>query len=113
MGSQFKGPVLEDQIAKIMKQSHAGVRERRKKQELLQSPSASLSIECSSRMDSPAEFPSFPQPSLTSSESIQLSNRGEITEEHDKIVEVEAGPSLGLLISANHTRKTNAEERAD
>ncbi|XWS59700.1 hypothetical protein CRYUN_Cryun08bG0144300 [Craigia yunnanensis] len=36
MGSQFKGPVLEDQIAKIMKQWHAGVRERRKKQELLQ-----------------------------------------------------------------------------
>ncbi|XP_022765807.1 MLO-like protein 3 [Durio zibethinus] len=96
MGSELKSPVLEDQITQIMRQWHAGVRERRKKQELLQSPAASLSTELSSRTDSPAEiFPSFPLPSLTLSESIQLSNRGEIMEEQDKIVEVEASSSDG------------------
>lgn len=89
MGSQFNSPILADQVAKIMKQWHADVRERRrKKQELLQSPRASLSTEWSSRTgSSPAEFSSFPRPSLTSNESIQLS------------------------VAANHTRKANAAER--
>ncbi|XVE96735.1 hypothetical protein REPUB_Repub02eG0248200 [Reevesia pubescens] len=97
MGSEFKTPILEDHpITKIMKQWHSGVRERRKNEELLQSPPASLSRELSSKTDSPAEiFPSFRLTSLTLSESIQLSNRGEITGEQDNIVEVEEASSSG------------------
>ncbi|OMO73511.1 Mlo-related protein [Corchorus olitorius] len=38
MGSKFRNKVLSDQMAKLIKQWHTGVRERRKKQELLQSP---------------------------------------------------------------------------
>ncbi|XVE61737.1 hypothetical protein DITRI_Ditri06bG0063600 [Diplodiscus trichospermus] len=99
MGSKLKTPILEDQIAKIMKQWHAGVRERREKQELLQSPLACFSTQRSSTTGSQAECPSFSRPTLRiSSESIQLSNRGEISEERDEIVEVEAGPSQPIIL---------------
>lgn len=51
MGSHFKGKVLEEQVAEIIKQWHAEVRERRKKQEQPPSPSlrASWTAEWSPR----------------------------------------------------------------
>ncbi|KAK8685466.1 hypothetical protein V6N13_041467 [Hibiscus sabdariffa] len=86
MGSEIKGPLVGDPIAKIMEQWLADVREKRKKQELLASPTASLPVELSFRM-----APS----SLTAGERKDLSNRGELNEENDDgIVEVEASSSI-------------------
>ncbi|EOY07790.1 hypothetical protein QUC31_011149 [Theobroma cacao] len=95
MGSEFKSKALEDQTTKIIKQWHADVRDRRKRQELLQSPHPSMSTEWSPRRGSTAEFASLPRAGPTLTESIHLSNRGGITEEQDKIVKVEAGCSRG------------------
>lgn len=56
MGSQFRSRVLEEQTAKIIKQWHSEVRERRKNQEeygLQSHPGISLSKQWSSRMGSP------------------------------------------------------------
>lgn len=53
MGSNFKSKVLGEQIANIMRQWHAEVRERRKKQEqFMQSTRTSLSTEWSPRRSS-------------------------------------------------------------
>ncbi|GLT79340.1 hypothetical protein SLA2020_508320 [Shorea laevis] len=73
MGSEFKGRAIEkEHIAKIIKLWHAGVRERRKKQEqFLQSPRISLSPDWSSRRG----------------------NRGGTTEEQDKTMKEEAAAS--------------------
>ncbi|KAL4298176.1 hypothetical protein GQ457_12G010090 [Hibiscus cannabinus] len=83
MGSEIKGPLVGDPIAKIMEQWLADVREKRKRQELLASPTATASfpVELSFRM--------------APSERKDLSNRDEINEENDDgIVEVEASSSL-------------------
>lgn len=83
MGSEFKSKVLEDQVAKIIKQWHAEVRERRRIQEqTLQSPRTSLSTDWSSRSRTPEFSPH--RPSIAApSESIHFSNIGEITEEEE------------------------------
>ena len=60
MGSQYKGKALEEQTAKIIKQWHAEVRERRKKQEQsLQSPRTSWTTEWSPRRSSVTESSSL------------------------------------------------------
>uniref|UniRef100_A0A5B7CAK7 MLO-like protein n=1 Tax=Davidia involucrata TaxID=16924 RepID=A0A5B7CAK7_DAVIN len=95
MGSQFKSKVVEEQIAKIIKQWHAEVRDKRKKQEQsLQSPRTSLSTDWSIR-NSPTDFSSHTRPTLVPAETNDLSNRGEITEEQDDIVQASDGSSKG------------------
>nr|ARG42812.1 MLO-like protein [Vitis flexuosa] len=60
MGSQYKGKALEEQTAKIIKQWHAEVRERRKRQEQsLQSPRTSWTTEWSPRRSSVTESSSL------------------------------------------------------
>ncbi|CAL5350986.1 unnamed protein product [Camellia sinensis] len=92
MGSQFKSKVLEEKIANIIKQWHAEVRVKRKKQEqcsLLMSPRTSLSTPDWSLRNSPTDFSSHHHHRLTSTTPIptdqtnknNFSNRGEITEE--------------------------------
>ncbi|TYI65644.1 hypothetical protein E1A91_D09G170400v1 [Gossypium mustelinum] len=51
MGSELKGPLVDDPVAKIMEQWRADVREKRKKQQLVKCPNnkASLPIELSFR----------------------------------------------------------------
>uniref|UniRef100_A0A2N9FCS0 MLO-like protein n=1 Tax=Fagus sylvatica TaxID=28930 RepID=A0A2N9FCS0_FAGSY len=92
MGSNFKSKVLEEQMAKIIRQWHAEVRERRKKQEqFFQSPRTSLSTEWSPRRISANEFSSFLRPTSVPSYSI---HRGEIVEEEEEnIVREEAAGS--------------------
>ncbi|KAK9290353.1 hypothetical protein L1049_008521 [Liquidambar formosana] len=85
MGSQFKSKALEEQIAKIIKQWHAEVREKRKKQEqYLRSPRTSLSTDWSSRSRSPAEFSPIRPSTSMPSESVHFSNKGKITEEEER-----------------------------
>ncbi|CAL5351097.1 unnamed protein product [Camellia sinensis] len=92
MGSQFKSKVLEEKIANIIKQWHAEVRVKRKKQEqcsLLMSPRTSLSTPDWSLRNSPTDFSSHHHHRPTSTTPIptdqtnknNFSNRGEITEE--------------------------------
>ncbi|KAL7170144.1 hypothetical protein ACSBR2_035073 [Camellia fascicularis] len=92
MGSQFKSKVLEDKITNIIKQGHAEVRVKRKKQEqcsLLMSPRTSLSTPDWSLRNSPTDFSSHHHHRPTSTTPIptdqtnknNFSNRGEITEE--------------------------------
>ncbi|KAI7998694.1 MLO-like protein 3 [Camellia lanceoleosa] len=92
MGSQFKSKVLEEKIANIIKQWHAEVRVKRKKQEqcsLLMSPRTSLSTPDWSLKNSPTDFSSHHHHRPTSTTPIptdqtnknNFSNRGEITEE--------------------------------
>ncbi|KAA8518777.1 hypothetical protein F0562_016449 [Nyssa sinensis] len=101
MGSQFKSKVVEDQIAKIIKQWHAEVRDKRKKQEQsLQSPRTSLSTDWSIR-NSPTDFSSHLRPKPVPSETNNLSNRGEITEEKDDI-EQESEASLSFQTEQQH-----------
>ncbi len=92
MGSNFKSKVLEEQMAKIIRQWHAEVRERRKKQEqFFQSPRTSLSTEWSPRRISANEFSSFLRPTSVPSYNI---HRGEIVEEEEEnIVREEAAGS--------------------
>lgn len=81
MGSEFKSKVLEESVAKIIKQWHAEIRERRRKQDSsFQSSRNSLSTDFSTPRAS----------NMTNYESIHYYNRGEITEEQTEIVEVEA-----------------------
>ncbi|XP_039018071.1 MLO-like protein 3 [Hibiscus syriacus] len=91
MGSEIKGCLVSDSIAKIMEQWLADVREKRKKHELLASPTASVPVELSFRVAGPSEiFPSVELPGLTSSERKDLSNGSGTDEENDdQIVEVE------------------------
>ncbi|CAL5422371.1 unnamed protein product [Camellia sinensis] len=92
MGSQFKSKVLEEKIANIIKQWHAEVRVKRKKQEqcsLLTSPRTSLSTPDWSLRNSLTDFSSHHHHRPTSTTPIptdqtnknNFSNRGEITEE--------------------------------
>ncbi|THG23302.1 hypothetical protein TEA_008600 [Camellia sinensis var. sinensis] len=92
MGSQFKSKVLEEKIANIIKQWHAEVRVKRKKQEqcsLLMFPRTSLSTPDWSLRNSPTDFSSHHHHRPTSTTPIptdqtnknNFSNRGEITEE--------------------------------
>lgn len=91
MGSEFKSKILEEQMAKIIKQWHAEVRAKRKKQDLnlsIQSARTSLSTDSRSIRDSPSDFSSHhrpPTPTPTPSEEqkndLPSTNRGEITEE--------------------------------
>lgn len=87
MGSNFKSKELEDQTAKILKQWHAEVRERRKKQEqFFVSPRTSLSTEWSpmrTSVNSLLRRTSLPSDSI---------HKGEIVEEEEeeKVVKEEA-----------------------
>ncbi|KAI7981611.1 MLO-like protein 3 [Camellia lanceoleosa] len=92
MGSEFKSKVLEEKIANIIKQWHAEVRVKRKKQEqcsLLTSPRTSLSTPDWSLRNSLTDFSSHHHHRPTSTTPIptdqtnrnNFSNRGEITEE--------------------------------
>lgn len=86
MGSEFKSRALEEQTAKIIKQWHAEVRERRKKQEQsVQSTRTSLSTNeyWSSTRGRPTDHSSLPKPTSMANESnIHFNNqKGEITEE--------------------------------
>ncbi|XP_050242919.1 MLO-like protein 3 isoform X1 [Quercus robur] len=90
MGSNFKSKVLEEQMANIIRQWHADVRERRRKQQLfLQSPRTSLSAEWSPRRVSATEFSSFLRPTSVPSDSIR---KREILEE-EEIMREEAASS--------------------
>ncbi|KAM3689113.1 hypothetical protein ACB098_09G022700 [Castanea mollissima] len=108
MGSNFKSKVLEEQMANIIRQWHADVRERRNKQQLfLQSPRTSLSAEWSPRRVSASEFSSFPRPTSVPSDSIR---KGEILEEEDKIVIEEAAgsstrPSRPVIVELSRVRR--------
>ncbi|KAK5804218.1 hypothetical protein PVK06_031867 [Gossypium arboreum] len=89
MGSELKGPLVDDPVAKIMEQWLADVREKRKKQQLVKCPKnkASFPIELSFRRA--AIFPSMDLPNLTCGERMYLSNTSEINEEQDdEIVQV-------------------------
>ncbi|KAK9985478.1 hypothetical protein SO802_030429 [Lithocarpus litseifolius] len=102
MGSNFKSKVLEEQMANIIRQWHADVRERRKKRELfLQSPRTSLSAEWSPRRVSATEFSSFPRPTSVPSDSIR---KGKILEEEEEIMREEAAGS-----STRPSRPVNVE----
>ncbi|GMP85043.1 hypothetical protein CsSME_00038355 [Camellia sinensis var. sinensis] len=92
MGSQFKSKVLEEKIANIIKQWHAEVRVKRKKQEqcsLLTSPRTSLSTPDWSLRNSLTDFSSHHHHRPTSTTPIptdqtnknNFTNREEITEE--------------------------------
>lgn len=71
MGSQMKSKVLEEQVATILKQWHADVRERRKLQEQLESYSI--------------HTPRISSPTVPSLSINRLSNkRREITEEEEE-----------------------------
>ncbi|KAL4605364.1 hypothetical protein ACB092_09G023500 [Castanea dentata] len=108
MGSNFKSKVLEEQMANIIRQWHADVRERRKKQQLfLQSPRTSLSAEWSPRRVSATEFSSFPSPTSVPSDSIR---KGKILEEEDEIVIEEAAgsstrPSRPVIVELSRVRR--------
>ncbi|XP_031252282.1 MLO-like protein 3 [Pistacia vera] len=86
MGSQFRSRVLEEQTAKIIKQWHTEVRERKKKEEeygLHSPPRISLSKEWSSKMGSPInEFSSLIQRLVSmpkeSNNNNQLANKGKL-----------------------------------
>lgn len=92
LGSEAKGPLADDPVAKIMEPWLADAREKRKKQQLVQcrpNNEPSLPIELSFRWA--AILPSMDLPNLTCSERTYLSNTGETNEEQDdEIVVVEA-----------------------
>ncbi|KAK6942829.1 Mlo-related protein [Dillenia turbinata] len=98
MGSHYKSKALEEQTAQIIKQWHAEVRDRRRKQEqYMQSPRASLPADWSPRL-----------PPLVNRD-IDLCNLGEISssEERNDTEQGEAGPSGGAtldLITPRHSR---------
>ena len=107
MGSNFKSKVLEEQMANIIRQWHADVRERRRKQQLfLQSPRTSLSAEWSPRRVSATEFSSFLRPTSVPSDSIM---KREILEEEEIIREEAAGsstrPSRPVIVELSTVRR--------
>ncbi|CAK9164808.1 unnamed protein product [Ilex paraguariensis] len=84
MGSQYKSKVLEEQIANIIKQWHAEVRAKRKKQQqFLQPPRTPLSTQWTLR-DTPNDTSSTHHPPTPLPSETNL--RGEITEEQDDTV---------------------------
>ncbi|KAM1271456.1 hypothetical protein ACFX2J_032269 [Malus domestica] len=96
MGSQFRGKIMEDNMADILKQWHAEVRNRRRKQrQLPQSARTSFSADWSSVRNSFSEMPSYIRKVSKLDEpaesSVQLSNRGNVP---DEIVELD-GSSRG------------------
>ncbi|CAN6581064.1 unnamed protein product [Malus baccata var. baccata] len=96
MGSQFRGKIMEDNMADILKQWHAEVRNRRRKQQQLpQSARTSFSADWSSVRNSFSEMPSYirkvSKPDEPAESSVQLSNRGNV---QDEIVELD-GSSRG------------------
>ncbi|CAN6716003.1 unnamed protein product [Malus baccata var. baccata] len=96
MGSQFKGKIMEDNMADILKQWHAEVRNRRRReQQTPQSARTSFSTDWSSVRNSLSEMPSYIRrifkPDEPAENSVQLSNRGNV---QDEIVEQE-GSSRG------------------
>ncbi|XP_062168123.1 MLO-like protein 3 [Alnus glutinosa] len=97
MGSNYKNKVVEDQMAIIMKQWHAEVRERRKKQEqFLASPArTSLSTEWSPRRSSVNEVSAFLRPTSLPSDSI---HKGEIVEEDEEAVGSSRRPSRAVIL---------------
>lgn len=109
MGSNFKSKVLEEQMANIIRQWHADVRERRRKQQLfLQSPRTSLSAEWSPRRVSATEFSSFLRPTSVPSDSIR--KREILEEEDDEIVREEAAgsstrPSRPVIVELSTVRR--------
>ncbi|XP_068318753.1 MLO-like protein 3 [Pyrus communis] len=91
MGSQFRGKIMEDNMADILQQWHAEVRNRRRKQQqLLQSARTSFSADWSSVRNSFSEMPSYirkvSKPDEPAESSVQLSNRGNV---QDEIVELD------------------------
>lgn len=109
MGSNFKSKVLEEQMANIIRQWHADVRERRRKQQLfLQSPRTSLSAEWSPRRVSATEFSSFLRPTSVPSDSIR--KREILEEDDDEIVREEAAgsstrPSRPVIVELSTVRR--------
>lgn len=89
MGSQFKGKILEDNMAGILKQWHGDVRKKRKKEEQeSQSARTSFSMEWSSVRHS---ISSYMRPSTSRrAENTDFSNRWDNKEE---IVELEESSS--------------------
>ncbi|KAK2658003.1 hypothetical protein Ddye_011055 [Dipteronia dyeriana] len=98
MGSQFKSKILEEKMHKIIKQWHAEVRERRKKQkqQSLQSPCTSLLSERSSKMGSPTaeSSSSLARPTWMLNKSIHSANKGKIKEEASTSRGPSPSPSL-------------------
>lgn len=89
MGSQFKGKILEDNMAGILKQWHSDVRKKRKKEEQeSQSGRTSFSMEWSSVRHS---ISSYMRPSTSRrAENTDFSNRWDNKEQ---IVELEESSS--------------------
>lgn len=91
MGSQFKGKIVEDQMADILRQWHAEVRNRRKKeQQLSQSGRSSFSIEWSAMRNSIRR--AF-RPAEPAESSVHSSHRWDT---RDEIVEQEGSSSRGF-----------------
>ncbi|KAI7997499.1 MLO-like protein 3 [Camellia lanceoleosa] len=122
MGSQFKSKVLEEKIANIIKQWHAEVRVKRKKQEqcsLLMSPRTSLSTPDWSLRNSPTDFSSHHHHRPTSTTPIptdqtnknNCSNRGEITEEKVDTPDDHRAPDSTWLPYQASGRIANSEAR--
>ncbi|XP_050380687.1 MLO-like protein 3 [Argentina anserina] len=89
MGSQFKGKILEDNMAGILKQWHGDVRRKRRKEEReSHSGRTSFSVEWSSMRHSISSY-MRPSPSRRG-ENADISNRGDNREE---IVELEESSS--------------------
>lgn len=104
MGSNYKNKVVEDQMAIIMKQWHAEVRERRKKQEqFFASPArTSLSTEWSPRRSSVNEVSAFLRPTSLPSDSI---HKGEIVEEDEEAVGSSRRPSRAVILELPTIRR--------
>lgn len=89
MGSQFKGKILEDNMAGILKQWHGDVRRKRRKEERKsQSARTSFSVEWSSMRNSISSY-MRPSPSRRG-ENADFSNRWDNKEQ---IVELEESSS--------------------
>lgn len=85
MGSEFKGEILKEKTAQILKQWHAQVRDRRKNREriLAQSPPTIVSADMSHN-HSPSLVSSHNSPSPMPAEANYISNISEITEEREE-----------------------------
>ncbi|TXG58528.1 hypothetical protein EZV62_016357 [Acer yangbiense] len=105
MGSQFKSKIVEEKMYKIIKQWHAQVRERRKKQEQqsLQSPRTSFLAEWSPKRRSPTSesSSSLARPTTMLNKSIHSVNKGKIKEEAG----TSRGPSPSLRLEMQLLRR--------
>ena len=104
MGSQFKSQIVEEKMYKVLKQWHAQVRERRKKQEQqsLQSPRTSFLAEWSPRGRSPTSesSSSLARPTTMLNKSIHSVNKGKIKE-----AGTSRGPSPSLRLEMQLLRR--------